>query len=54
MENVFNPDMNKQEQEMTLSRKTKKLRRPSLSFNKIPLKNSMSQKHLVLTLDQLR
>ena len=48
---IFNPDLTRQAQEMILSRKTKKLRHPCLSFNDILLKNSISQKHLGLTLD---
>ena len=48
---IFNPDLTKQAQEVIFSRKTKKLLHPCLSFNNIPLKNSISQKHLGLTLD---
>ena len=48
---VVNPDLTKQGQEVILSRKTKKLLHPCLSFNDTPLKNSISQKHLGLTLD---
>ena len=48
---IFNPDLTKQAQEVIFSRKTKKLLQPSLSINNIHLKNSMSQKHLGLTLD---
>ena len=48
---IFNPDLTKQAQEVIFSRKTKKLLHPCLSFNDIPLKNSISQKHLGLTLD---
>ena len=48
---IFNPDLTKQAQEVIFSRKTKKLLHPCLSFNDIPLKNSISQKHLRLTLD---
>ena len=48
---IFNPDLIKQVQELIFSRKTKKLLHPCLSFNKIPLKTSISQKHLGLTLD---
>ena len=49
MEN--NPDLTKQVQVVIFGRKTEKLLHSSLSFNNIPLKNSMSQKHLGLTLD---
>ena len=48
---IFSPDLNKQAQEVIFSRKAKKLLPPCLSFNDIPLKNSISQKHLGLTLD---
>ena len=47
----FNCDLTKQAQEVIFSRKTKKLLHPCLSFNNIPLKNSISQKHLGLKLD---
>ena len=50
MENDFNLDLTKQAQVVIFSRKTKKLIHPCLSFNDIPLKNSISQKHLGLTL----
>ena len=49
---IFNPHLTKQAQEVMFSRNTKKLLRPSLSFNNVSLKNSMSQKHLGLTLDE--
>ena len=48
---IFNPDLTKQAPEVIFSRKTKKLLHPYLSFNDIPIKNSISQKHLALTLD---
>ena len=48
---IFNPDLTRQAQEVIFSRKTKKLFHPCLSFNDIPLKNSISHKHLGLTLD---
>ena len=48
---IFNPDLTKQAQEVIFSRKTKKLLHPCLSFNDIPLKNSISQQHLGLTLE---
>ena len=47
---IFNPDLTKQAQEVIFSRKTKKLLHPCLSLNYIPLKNSISQEHLGLTL----
>ena len=48
---VFNPDLTKQAQEVIISRKTRELLHPCLSFNDILLKNSISKKHLGLTLD---
>ena len=48
---VFNPDLNRQAQEVIFSRKIKKLLHPTLLFNNIPLSNSLFQKHLGLTLD---
>ena len=48
---VFNPDLNKQAQEVIFSRKIKKLLHPTLLFNNIPLSNSLFQKHIGLTLD---
>ena len=47
----FNPDLNKQAEELIFSRKTNKLFHPSFPFNNIPSENSMSQKHLGSTLD---
>ena len=47
---IFNPDFTKQAQDMIFSRKTKKLLHPYLLFDYIPFKNSISQKHLALTL----
>ena len=51
MEIIFNPDLTKQVQQVIFSRKTKELLHPSLSFNNIPLDNSVFQKHLGLTLN---
>ena len=48
---IFNPDLTKQAQEMIFSRETTKLLHPCLSFNDVSLKNSISQKHLGLTLE---
>ena len=48
---IFNPDLSKEAQEVIFSRKIKKLLHPTLSFNNIPLNNSLFQKHLGLTLD---
>ena len=50
MEIIFNPDLTKQVPEMIFNRKNKKLFYPSLLSNNIPLKNSIFQKHLGLTL----
>ena len=46
----FNPDPNKQAQEVVFSRKLKKFCRPSLRFNN-NVSQASSQKHLGLTLD---
>ena len=48
---IFNPELTKQAQEVIFSRKTTKILHPCPSFNDIPLKNSISQKNLGLTLD---
>ena len=48
---IFNPDLNKQAQEIIFSRNIKKLLHPTLLVNNIPLSNSLFQKHLGLTLD---
>ena len=48
---IFNRDLTKQVGEVIFIRKTKKLLHPCLAFNNIPLQNSISQKHLGLTLD---
>ena len=48
---VFNPDLSIQAQEVIFSRNIKKLLHPTLSFNNIPLSNSLFQKYLGLTLD---
>ena len=48
---IFNPDLTKEAQKVTFSGKTKKLLHTCLLFNDISLKNSISQKHLRLTLD---
>ena len=47
---IFNPDLSEKAQEVIISRKAKKLLQPNISFNNIPLKNSMFQKQLGLTL----
>ena len=48
---TFNPDLTKQAQEVIFNRKTKKLLHSCLSFNNVPLRNSISKKHLGLELD---
>ena len=48
---IFNPDLSKQAQKVTISRKNKKLLYPTLLFNNIPLRHSLFQKHLGLILD---
>ena len=47
----FNPDRNKQDQEVTFSRKLKKVRQPPLRFNNNNASQASSQKHLGLRLD---
>ena len=47
----FNPDPNKQAQEVIFSRKLKKFCHPSLRFNNNNVSQASSQKHLGLTLD---
>ena len=48
---IFNLDLTKQAQEVIFSRKTKKLLHSCLLFNDIPVRNSISQKHIGLALD---
>ena len=47
----FNPDPNKQAQEVIFSRKLKKVCHPPLRFNNNNVSQASSQKHLGLTLD---
>ena len=47
----FNPDPNKQAQEVIFSRKTKKINHLSLTFKKSTVSQSTSQKHLGVILD---
>ena len=47
----FNPDPNKQAQEVIFSRKTKKLNHPPLTFSKSTVSQSTYQKHLGVILD---
>ena len=47
----FNTDPIKQAQEVTFSRKTKKLRHPPLVFNNTNVSPSIYQKHLGIILD---
>ena len=48
----FNPDRNKQAQEVIFSRKLRKVFHPNLSFNDQPIERSVAHKHLGLTLDE--
>ena len=47
----FDPDPNKQAQEVLFSRKIQKSSRPSLIFNNNIVTQSLSQKHLGMFLD---
>ena len=47
----FNPDPNKQAQEVIFSRNTKKINPPPLTFNRSTVSQSTSQKHLGMILD---
>ena len=47
----FNPDPNKQAQEVILCRKINKINHPPLLFNQNLFKSSSSQKHLGMVLD---
>ena len=47
----FNPDPNKQAQEVIFSRKTKKINHFHLTFSKSTVNQSISQKHLGVILD---
>ena len=48
----FNPDRNKQTQEVIFSRKIRKGFHPNLCFNYQPIERSVAYKHLELTLDE--
>ena len=48
----FNPDRNKQAQEILFSRKIREAFHPNLYFNDQPVEKSVARKHLGLTLDQ--
>ena len=48
---TFNPDLTKQAQEVIFNRKNKELLHSCLLFNNVPLRNSISEKHLRLELD---
>ena len=48
----FNPDLNKQAQEVVFSRKTNKSNHPVIYFNNVPVSQSTSQKHLGIILDE--
>ena len=47
----FNPDPSKQAQEITFSKKTKKISHPSLHFNNSIVSQTSYQKHLGIFLD---
>ena len=47
----FNPDPSKQAQEITFSKKTKKISHPSLRFNNSIVSQTSNQKHLGIFLD---
>ena len=49
---MFNPNLTKQAQEVTFSRKTVKPFHPHVSINEVPVEHGVSQKHLDLHLDQ--
>ena len=49
---MFNPNLTKQAQEVTFSRKTVKPFHPQVSINEVPVEHDVSQKHLDLHLDQ--
>ena len=52
MENMYNNNIIKQAQEVIFSRKTVKPFHPKVFFNEVPVKRSVSEKHLGLQLDQ--
>ena len=52
LEISFNPDRNKQTQEVMFSRKLRKGFHPNLFFNDHPIERSVALKHLGLTLDE--
>ena len=47
----FNPDLNKQAQEVIFSRKSKSIHHPPLIFNRSKVFQSKTRKHLDLTFD---
>ena len=49
---IFNPDLSKQAQGVTFSRKTNKISHPTTSFNTIPVACTSYQKHLGLYFDE--
>ena len=48
----FNPDLNKQAQEVIFSRKMTKSSHPQISFNNVPVSCTSFQKHLGIYLDE--
>ena len=51
MENEFNPNPNKQAQEVIFSRKINKIKHASLLFNQNLIKLSFSRNHLTMVLE---
>ena len=49
---AFNPDISKQAQEVTFSRKAVKASHPAVSFNDIPVARCLTHKHLGMYLDE--
>ena len=49
---LFNPDITKQAQEVTFSRKNTKNYHPIVYFNEVPVANATCQKHLSMHLDE--
>ena len=47
----FDPDPNKQAQEVIFSRKTRKINHPPLTFSKSTVSQTTSQKHFVVIFD---
>ena len=50
----FNPDLNKQAQEVVFSRKLNKASQPQITFNNAPVFCANWQKHLGMYLDEFK